>query len=487
MRLLQGDHALDSDSHRIGFREAKFTPQGFSLNGKIIKLRGLDRHQTFPWVGQAMPGRVQRRDAIILRKNLKCNIVRTSHYPQSRHFLDACDELGLLVLEEIPGWQHIGDQAWKDIAVDNVNRMIRRDWNHPSIILWGVRINESQDDHDFYARTNAMAHQLDTTRQTGGIRYLYNSELLEDVFTMNDFGFPLRPPNHPLYLNTEFCGHTYPTKTIDNIERLREHTIRHARVHNQLASDPQYAGGIGWCAFDYNTHANFGSGDRICYHGVTDIFREPKPAAGFYKSQCDPDEEIVLEPAFHWARGDENVGFTRALVSSNCEHLKFYVNGKLLAEADPDRTEFAHLKYAPFSADLGSALKDWGDLRIEGYIGGKLVITRTLSGRGVDRKFTLLPDDTSLVGDGADTTRVVLRVTDEFDAIRPFAADAIRFELTGPAEIIGDNPFSLVGGTGAIWIRTFEMSGKARLTAHHPYLGLQQVDFDIVAAPAEMV
>ena len=487
VRLLQGERVLDSDAHHIGFREAKFTPQGFSLNGKIIKLRGLDRHQTFPWVGQAMPGRVQRRDALILRKNLKCNIVRTSHYPQSRHFLDACDEIGLLVLEEIPGWQHIGNQAWKDVAVDNVNRMIRRDWNHPSIILWGVRINESQDDHDFYARTNAMAHQLDTTRQTGGIRYLYNSELLEDVFTMNDFGFPLRPPNHPLYLNTEFAGHTYPTKTIDNIERLREHTIRHARVHNQLASDPQYAGGIGWCAFDYNTHANFGSGDRICYHGVTDIFREPKPAAGFYKSQCDPDEEIVLEPAFHWAHGDESVGFTRALVSSNCEHLKFYVNGKLLTEADPDRTEFAHLKYAPFSADLGAALKDWGDLRIDGYIGGKQVISRTLSGRGVDRKFALLPDDTTLVGDGADTTRVVLRVTDEFDAIRPFAADAIRFELTGPAEIIGDNPFSLVGGTGAIWIRTFEMSGKARLTAHHPYLGVQQVDFDIVAAPAEMV
>src|SRR5581483_841228 len=245
VRLLQDEHVVDNDSRRIGFREAKFTPQGFSLNGNVVKLRGLDRHQTFPWVGQAMPGRVQRRDALILRKNLKCNIVRTSHYPQSRHFLDACDEIGLLVLEEIPGWQHIGDRAWQDLAVDNVGRMIRRDWNHPSIILWGVRINESQDSHDFYTRTNALAHELDATRQTGGIRYLYDSELLEDVFTMNDFGFPLRPPNHPLYLNTEFVGHTYPTKTIDNIERLREHTIRHARVHDQLASNPQYAGGIG--------------------------------------------------------------------------------------------------------------------------------------------------------------------------------------------------------------------------------------------------
>ena len=246
VRLLRGAELLDNDSRRIGFREARFTPQGFSLNGTVVKLRGLDRHQTFPWVGQAMPARVQRQDAIILRKNLRCNIVRTSHYPQSRHFLDACDEIGLLVLEEIPGWQHIGDQAWQDISVDNVGRMIRRDWNHPSVILWGVRINESRDNHDFYTRTNALAHKLDPTRQTGGIRYFQESEFLEDVFTMNDFGFPLKAPNHPLYLNTEFVGHTFPTKTIDNVERLREHTLRHARIHDQLASDPQYAGGIGW-------------------------------------------------------------------------------------------------------------------------------------------------------------------------------------------------------------------------------------------------
>jgi beta-galactosidase len=101
-RLLTSGQHLDEDSRRIGFREATFTDHGFSLNGKIVKLRGLDRHQTFPFVGQAMPARVQRQDAKILRNVLHCNIVRTSHYPQSRHFLDACDELGLLVLEEIP-------------------------------------------------------------------------------------------------------------------------------------------------------------------------------------------------------------------------------------------------------------------------------------------------------------------------------------------------------------------------------------------------
>lgn len=491
VRLLHSDRVVDEDSRRTGFRHAEFTDHGFELNGKVIKLRGLDRHQTFPFVGQAMPGRVQRRDAYILRKQLHCNIVRTSHYPQSRHFLDACDEYGLLVLEEIPGWQHIGDQAWQDISVDNVSRMIRRDWNHPSIVLWGVRINESRDNHDFYVRTNAMAHKLDPTRQTGGIRNFQESEFLEDVFTMNDFGWPLRAPNHPRYLNTEFVGHTYPVKTVDDDARHREHTVRHARVHDQLASNPQYAGGIGWCAFDYNTHSDFGAGDRICYHGVMDIFREPKPAAGFYKSQCDPAEEIVMEPVFHWASSDEATHFSVAMVCSNCDHLKWYVknNGewKLLAETGPDRQQFPHLQYAPFSLDLTKSRRKWGDLRMDGYLRGKQVISKTFSGLGADQKFSVRADDQELLADGADTTRVVMRVTDEFDAIRPYANDAITLTLEGPAELIGDNPFALFGGQGAVWVRAREQAGTARLTAKHPRLGTQTVEIALRPAPKETV
>jgi beta-galactosidase len=491
LRLVQNGKVLDQASRRIGFREARFTPEGFSLNGRIVKLRGLDRHQTFPFVGQAMPARVQRRDAYILRHELKCNIVRTSHYPQSRHFLDACDELGLLVLEEITGWQHIGDDAWQDIAVDNVSRMIRRDWNHPSIILWGVRINESKDDHDFYVRTNATAHALDKTRQTGGIRSNLSSELLEDVYTNNDFGFPLHAPVAPLYLNTEFVGHTFPTRSTDNSARQREHTLRHARIHDQIASDPKFSGGIGWCAFDYNTHFNFGSGDRICYHGVSDIFRLPKPAAGFYRSQCDPAEEVVLEPAFNWARNDEDTGFTVALICSNCDYVKLYIDSgkgfQQIAEAAPDREQFPHLRYAPFSVVLDKkSIRDWGNLRIDGFLQGKQVISKTFSGRGVDRRFELIADDHELIADGADTTRIVFRVTDEFGNIRPIANDPIQIELTGPATVIGDNPFSLVGGAGAVWIRAQQRAGTVTIKAKHPRLGTRQVVITLTSARMEL-
>jgi beta-galactosidase len=278
-------------------------------------------------------------------------------------------------------------------------------------------------------------------------------------------------------------------KTIDDNSRHREHTIRHARIHDQLASNPQYAGGIGWCAFDYNTHFDFGAGDRICYHGVADIFREPKPAAGFYKSQCDPEEEIVLEPAFHWASSDEAVQFTVAMICSNCDHLKLYVRHEgeweLFAEANPDREQFGHLPYPPFSVDLTKSLRGWGDLRVDGYLKGKQVISKTYSGRGVDQKFSIHPDDSELDANGADATRVVLRVTDEFGAIRPYANDPIVLNLEGPAEIIGDNPFALVGGTGAVWIRAKEQPGQVRLTAEHPRLGSQTVTLLLREAPVE--
>ena len=165
---------------------------------------------------------------------------------------------------------------------------------------------------------------------------------------------------------------------------------------------------------------------------------------------------------------------------------------KLIADLIPERTEFNHLTYPPFildmhKADFRQVGSHWGDLRIDGFIKSQLVISKSLSGRGVDSKFAVLPDDTTLLADGADTTRVVLRVTDQFDAIRPYANDPIDFALEGPAQIIGDNPFALIGGTGAIWIRAKEQAGTVHLTAKHPRLGSQTLQFKVGEVPVEVV
>ncbi len=211
-------------------------------------------------------------------------------------------------------------------------------------------------------------------------------------------------------------------------------------------------------------------------------------------------EEVVLEPAFHWARGDESVGFTKAVFCSNCDHLKVYGRADsvesnpwiLLTELDPDRAEFEHLKFPPFVLELDKLDTKklrigWGDLRVDGFISDKQVISKMLSGRGVDAKFHLLADDLELHADGADSTRVVLRVTDEFNAVRTFANDPILLTLEGPGRLIGDNPFALVGGTGAVWIRAMEEAGKIRLTAKHPRLGTQTIEIAVAGVPKELI
>ncbi|MFZ4617941.1 MAG: glycoside hydrolase family 2 protein [Rectinemataceae bacterium] len=352
--------AIDAVTLRVGFRQAEWKAEGFFLNGKPFKIRGLNRHQAWPYVGYAMPERAQRRDAEILKRELGVNLVRSSHYPPSRHFLDACDELGLLVFEELPGWQHIGDAAWKKQAIADLEDMIVRDRNHPSIVLWGTRINESPDDHDFYAETARRAHGLDPSRATGGVRYIEKSELLEDVYAFNDFvhdGGPtaLKKPRRVTglghdepFLVTEHNGHMFPTKRFDQEERLAEHARRHARVLDAALGDPGIAGAIGWCAFDYNTHKDFGSGDRVCYHGVSDMFRIPKYAAAVYASQVDPSERIVLEAATLFAKGERSGATLLPIdVWTNCDEIVLWRAGERVGSYGPDYGSFPNLPHPP--------------------------------------------------------------------------------------------------------------------------------------------
>ena len=362
--------AIDAVEHLFGFREAIFKDDGFYLNAEHVKLIGLDRHQIFPYIGGAVPERLQRRDADILKYELGLNIVRTSHYPQSPHFLKRCDEIGLLVFEEIPGWQFIGDSDWKALSLRDLEAMITRDHNHPSIVLWGVRINESWDDEAFYKATNALAHQLDPTRQTGGVRFFQESQFLEDVFTYNDFSNTIVEPLHTPHLVTEFSGHMFPTKTVDNEERQVEHALRHTRIQNQQFGMRNVTGAIGWCAFDYNTHRNFGSGDRICYHGVMDSFRLPKFAAYLYETQ-GVDHPIVRIASF-FTPGDRSVGGIDPLyVFSNCDEIELFIGAESTWAFPAGSRTFPQSAASAFPRDRVGAFGDVGR-KLSGFARGRL-------------------------------------------------------------------------------------------------------------------
>lgn len=366
--LIGGGEVMETIDSRFGFRKAEFKEDGFYLNDKKLKLRGLNRHQSYPYVGYAMPESMQKLDADILKKELGVNAVRTSHYPQSHYFLDRCDELGLLVFTEIPGWQHIGDSEWKNQAVENVRDMILQYRNHTSIILWGVRINESQDDDEFYVRTNEMAHKLDDSRPTGGVRAIKKSSLLEDVYTYNDFvhdgknrgcekkSVVTSDVKKP-YLISEYNGHMYPTKNFDCEEHRVEHALRHVRVLDAVAGEEDIAGSFGWCMFDYNTHKDFGSGDRICYHGVMDMFRNPKFAAAAYA--CQQENIPVLEISSSMDIGEHPGGnHGEAYIFTNAPKVRMYKNDRLLKEYTKEDTPYKNLLHGPLVIDdyLGDAL-----------------------------------------------------------------------------------------------------------------------------------
>ncbi|MCS6834413.1 MAG: glycoside hydrolase family 2 protein [Anaerolineae bacterium] len=462
--------AYDRVQVRFGFRHAQFKDDGFYLNGQRLQLRGLNRHQTFPYIGAAAPARLQRRDADIVKYELGCNIVRTSHYPQSPHFLNRCDEIGLLVFEEIPGWQHIGDADWKALSLRDVRAMIERDYNHPAIIMWGVRINESWDDHDFYEQTNALARQLDPTRPTGGVRFFQGSEFLEDVYTLNDFSNDIQEPQVTPHLVTEFNGHMFPTKTWDNEERRVEHARRHARIQARAASSGGVSGAIGWCAFDYNTHEEFGAGDRICYHGVMDIWRLPKFAAFFYESQQDAAQRVVLRVASNWRLGDVSEGLIEPVyVFSNCEEVVAYVGGRKKGTFRPAHDLFPGLPHPPFRLHGLDALlaHPYGDLRVVGLIGGQEVAEQIISAPQPPKQLILRADDDALLADGADMTRVAFLVADAYGNPLPYAVKVVTLTLDGPqgAELIGDNPFPLVGGQAALYLRAGHTSGVAVVRA----------------------
>ena len=552
--LWKNGEMIDARVDITGFREAGFRKDGFYLNGKKLRLRGLNRHQSYPYVGYAAPASMQIFDADILKKELGVNAVRTSHYPQSQDFIRRCDEIGLLVFTEFPGWQHIGDEEWKRQAVQNLKEMIVQYRNHPSIILWGVRINESQDDDVFYRETNRVAHELDDTRATGGVRMLKKSHLLEDVYTYNDF---LHDGRHPgcnpkrkvtpdikkPYLISEYNGHMFPTKPFDDEEHRTEHAIRHANVLNAVAQEPDIAGSFGWCMFDYNTHKDFGSGDRICYHGVMDMFRNPKLAAAVYA--CQQEKEPVLEISSSMDIGEHpgcNCG--TIWIFTNADSVRMYKNDRFLKEYTASDSPYKNLSHGPIAVDdfIGDAIEkeedfkpeqarkvkyilnaaaryglsdlpkgvylaalklilmyhmkptdavalynryigDWGgtstSYRFEAVKNGKVV--KVVRKEPVtSMHLSAEPDHQNLTERNTyEAAEIRIRALDQNDNIVSFYQEPVVLSTEGPIAIIGPEIISLQGGMGGTYVRTTGEEGVGILKIKAAQMEEQRILFEV--------
>ena len=474
VELMCGDRILDRKSVRTGFRTVSCRPDGFYLNGVKVKLIGLDRHQSFPYAGYAMPERCQRADAEILKNELHVNVVRTSHYLQSEGFLDRCDELGLLVFSEIPGWGCIGDENFKANSHQDIQDMIITQYNHPGIFIWSIRINESADDDEFYAKSNEIAHDLDPSRPTTGVRCIKHSHLLEDVYAYNDFihrthevkhyrelvlvnqqavtGLDYKVP----FIVTEYSGHVYPVKPFDGEERKLRQAQIHALVQNANYARNDALGAIGWCAFDYQTHGDYGSGDKICYHGVSDIFRVPKYAAYVYSSQVDPEEEIVMEPCTLLARGenDDNKPIP-FMVCTNCDYVEVELYGRSIGKFFPSLV-YCSLPHPPIMVDEDPG--HWADLwkggTVIGYYKGKKVARRTYPRNAYLADLVVKLDDTRLHNTVADATRIVATFVDQCGNPLPYYNGIVQVETSNNLRVVGPEIIATVGGHIGFWIRT---------------------------------
>ena len=531
------DRVLDEKSTRFGFRTIQFVAGGFYLNGQRVELRGLNRHQSYAYQGYAMPDSIQRLDAQLLKKQLGCNAVRLT-MPPSPAFLDACDELGLLVFVEMPGWQYVGDDIWKAQALQNCREMVCQCRSHPSIFLWGVRVCGSADDESFYKRTNETVRRLDPTRPTAGTRSTRRSQLLEDVYAYTDYSYRGRgvgceartavtPDPRKGYLISEFEGAQFPAKPFDDEPHRLAQALRYAAVLNDTIAQQGVAGSFGWCMTDYNTHREFGSGDRISYQGVMDLFRNPKLSAAVYASQKLPrsPSDIVLEVSSTMAPGDHPGGFAGACWAfTNADSLRFYRDNDFVAEFAPDRRgRFAALPHPPIeihdfvglllekyegldraaapqvAAILNEMRRDamelsplsrarmyslrlsWNELlqlyyKYIGVLGSPSAVYRfeaVWHGRAV-RTVVKEPVQSvrlectvhnPILTDGPtwDCAAVSLRAIDQNGNLLPYCGEAVQLSVEGPLRILGPSVVPLRGGMAGTYLATTGEAGPARL------------------------
>ena len=532
---LTDEGITDSLTVRFGFKTAKFTTNGFYLNGNPLKLLGLNRHQAYPYVGYAMPKNAQEEDAYILKEEIGVNTVRCSHYPPSDYFLNKCDELGLLVIDEVPGWQYIGkDDVWRNNFYDFLKRMVLKDRKFTSVIAYGVRIDESIDDHELYSKANEIVHTLDPFKATTGVRNFKTSEMLEDVYSYNDFSCDNR--NHGLdnpksvktqnrpYMVTECMGHMHPYKPFDTYSWRLETTLRYARLIDDTYKYKAINGVIAWCAFDYNTHKDFGSGDRVCYHGVYDMHRNEKMTSYIYKSQ--QEKYPFFEILSNMTQGDSPAAISGYLYcATNADYIELFRNNEFINRFYPDTKEYPntshplikiddfigerfkekmsakdakriklainyvacngykkipfkimfkiilvalrnHLRFTDFYALYGKYIQSWGDeitnYTVVAYKGGK-EIGRKEIGPSTSWHLEAKTNNPVIELDGSyETSRISIFLVDQFENLAVYSTELLNLKATGPLEIIGPNTVNLIAGQISVYLKA-KQKGKGTL------------------------
>lgn len=469
--IVSAGRVVDAEETRVGIRRIEIERGGFRINGETMFLRGTNRHQEHPYVGYAVPTVAQWRDARRI-KDAGFDYIRLSHYPHAPAFMDACDELGLVVMNCIPGWQYFGrDPAFAELQYRNSRELARRDRNRPSVILWEVSLNETEMPPEFVARTHAIAHQeypgdqchtcgwvrgydvFIRARQHGGCAGVDDVPCV--VSEYGDWEYYAMTAG----LNQDAWQGLSPAQS--NSRQLRwqgeramlQQALNFQEAHNDNCGTPAFADGL-WVMYDYNR----GYAPDIESSGCMDILRLPKYAYAFFQSQRGAGERLpnaasgpMVFIASEWTPGSS----TDVRVFSNCEQVELRLNGSVVERRRPDSDRIStHLAHPPFTFSLGRFTA--GTLEAVGLIGGREVarhavrtpgtvermdVAVDLAGRGVDRE-------------GKDVLFCRAGLRDAAGTLVASAWENVAFGATGGVGLVGANPFSTDAGIASILAQT---------------------------------
>ncbi len=454
---LVSEQVLDIEKVRFGIRKITFTEDnGFLLNGERLQLRGVNRHQDFPGLGNALPPSLNRLDVKLI-KAMGGNFVRTSHYPQHPSFLDACDELGVLVYEEITTWQFIGGEEFISSADSMMADMIRRDRNRPSIILWGM-MNEGRS-RRLLERLKATATKHDPTRPT-----VYAENKLADGVTQGTVFVPQVLGINYMLESIDAFHSAYPHARLlvsehTNADRSIRGDLEQERVQAQritsdldtIESRPFLAGSTLWSMHDYGT--DYEPVWPIQRSGVLDEYRVPKEA--YHMLAVRWSHEPVLHIASDWNRSHVEGDEVEIRVYTNCSQVDLSLNGKSLGTKAGANPVIWKVPYSP------------GELSATAGREGRPVLCETVISPGPARGLALKYPET-IRADEMDCAILLAQVVDEDNRPTPTYEKEIAFTVRGPGRIVGlgGSTSALTrAGLAVILVRSTGRKGRILVTA----------------------
>ena len=517
-QIKQGKAVVDEIKTPIGVRSFRQTADsGLFVNGRHVFVVGANRHQAYPNVGDAASNSMQVREAIDL-KNGGYNAVRAAHYPQDPAFLDACDSLGLLVVECIPGWQYYNKDSTFIKRLYEVNkRMIRRDRNRPSIFLWETALNESRYPASIAKELYDIAHAELPGIVTAG-DYFGHADRVDyyDAFYKQVSKFPKDnnvmsnfPEDFisvkPLYTREwgDGVGEKPRVSLGENeFEHIRQNRGRYLQLEGQgyfdwcmLNANPRMGGHFVW---SYNDYAR-GSERETMFCGVVDMNRWPKFSYYMMQSMRPAAAGPMVFVASYNSSADFSSSTSEITVFSNCDSVRLTRNGALVGV----QTRAERAKLYPHTVGKGGSPAfvfdaggyEAGELRAEGFFEGKTVShSVTTPGQPTQLKVLIDHKGVAPVADGSDMIPVYIIACDSLGNRVPWADPVVQIRVEGQGRLIGEGVDRvgvecqrLEGGVGFAFVRTTRRAGSVCVVASAVGLGEAVEAIDVVAPTEQLL